>query len=96
MLTNICNSIKILVNIIMGFCKFIDKYELTKTHNVFLLYKTCVFEPKPYFFFIATQKMPIQFTLSFKNDFILVLYNKINEFLTQTKCLYDMSCTTFY
>ena len=35
----------------MGFCKFIDKYELTKTHNAFLLYKTYVFEPKPYFFY---------------------------------------------
>ena len=31
----------------MGFCKFIDKYELTKTHNAFLLYKTYVFELKP-------------------------------------------------
>ena len=69
----------------MGFCKFIDKDELTKNHNAFLLYKTYVFELKPYFFFIATQKMPIQFTFSFKNDFTLVLCNKINKFLTQTK-----------
>ena len=65
----------------MGFCKFIDRCELTKTHNAFSHYKTCVFELKPYFFFIATQKMPM-FTFSFKNDFTLVLCNKINEFLT--------------
>ena len=64
----------------MGFCKFIDKYELTKTYNAFSHYKTC--ELKSYVFFIATQKMPIQFTFSFKNDFTLVLCNKINEFLT--------------
>ena len=38
-----------------------------------------------YFFFIATQKMPIQVKFSFKNDFTLVLCNKINEFLTWTK-----------
>ena len=52
---------------------------------VLLLYKTCALEPKPYFFFIATKKMPMQF-LSFKNYFIVVLCNKIIEFLTQTKC----------
>ena len=62
----------------MGFCKFIDKYELRKTHNAFLLYKLFVFELKPYFFLKATQKMP--------DDFTLVLCNKINEFLAQTKC----------
>ena len=60
----------------------LDKYELTKTSNAFSHCKTCVFELKPYFFFIATQKMPIQFTFSFKNGFTLVLCNKINEFLT--------------
>ena len=46
----------------------------------------CVFELKPYFFFIATQKIPIQFTFSFKNDFTLVLCIKTNVFLTQAKC----------
>ena len=66
----------------MSFCKFIDEYELTKTHNDFSHYKTGVFELKPYFFFVATQKMPIQFNFSFKNNFTLVLCNKINEFLT--------------
>ena len=43
-------------------------------------------------FFIAPQKMSIQFTLSFKNDFTLVFYNKINEFLTQTKCPIYTTC----
>ena len=47
----------------------------------------CVFELKPYIlFFIATKKDAHIVHLSFKNDFILVLCNKINEFLTQTKC----------
>ena len=50
--------------------------------NAFLLYKTCIFELKPYFFFIVTivtiQKDAHTVYLPFKNDFILVLYNKIN------------------
>ena len=66
----------------MGFCKFIDKYEFSKTHNAFPHYKTCVFELKLYFFLIAIHKMPMQFKFSFKNGFTLVLCNKINEFLT--------------
>ena len=62
----------------MGFCKFIDNYELTKTHNALLLHRICAFELKLHFSFIATQKMPIQFIFSFKNDFTSVLCNKIN------------------
>ena len=59
---------------------------LQKRVMLFHIVKICVFELKPYFFFIATQKMPIEFTFSFKNGFTLVLCNKINEFLTQAKC----------
>ena len=53
--------------------------------NPFLLYKTCIFELKSNFLFIVTKKMAIKFTF-FKNNFILNLYNKINEFVTRTNC----------
>ena len=78
----------------MGFCKFIDKYELTKTHNAFLLYKTDVFELKPYFFY-SYSKDTNTINVSFKMDFTLVLCNKINEFLGQS-VPFDMSHMTFY
>ena len=62
-------------------------YELTKPNTV-LLYKTCVFELKPYIFFLYSYiKDAHTVHVLFKNGFILVLCNKINEFLTQTKCL---------
>ena len=62
-------------------------YELTKPNTV-LLYKTCVFELKPYIFFLYSYiKDAHTVHLLFKNGFILVLCNKINEFLTQTKYL---------
>ena len=49
--------------------------------NAFLLYKTCMFEVY----------------LPFKNNFILSLGNKINQFLTQTNCsVQDFPRTTFY
>ena len=54
--------------------------------NAFLLYKTCVFDLKPYIFFLYShQKDAHTAHICFKNDFILVLCNKINEFLTQAK-----------
>ena len=46
--------------------------------NAFLLYKTCTFELKQIFFFTVTKKMAITVYLSLRNDFILVLRNKIN------------------
>ena len=51
-------------------------YELTKP-NAFLLYKTCIFEMKPIFFFIVTKKMARQFTFLSKT-ILLNLCNKIN------------------
>ena len=45
--------------------------------NASLLDKTCIFELKPYFFFTVTKKDTNTFYLLFKNNFILVLCNKI-------------------
>ena len=78
----------------MGFCKFIDKYELTKTIMLFYFIKH-MYLNRSHIFFIATQKMPIQLTVSFKIDFTLVLCNKINEFLRQS-VPFDMSHMAFY
>ena len=50
----------------------------------FFLYKTCIFEMKPYFLFIVTKKKWPYSLPFFKNNFILNLCNKINEFLTWT------------
>ena len=46
--------------------------------NAFLLYETCTLELKQKFFFTVTEKMAVTVYLSLKNDFILVLRNKIN------------------
>ena len=55
--------------------------------DAFLLYKTCIFELKLYFFFIVTKKMPIQFTFFSNTILILVLrFAQSNQFLTQINC----------
>ena len=59
-------------------------------------YKTCVFKLKPYFLFIATKKMPLQFTFLSK----MILYQfcaiKSMNFLPRQSVPYDKSRTTFY
>ena len=50
--------------------------------SAFLLFKTCMFELKPILFLYSYQKIGHTVYLSFKNNFMLNLYNEINYFLT--------------